>query len=286
MVERAFYCTVADSRVFPGVVALFNSLRLTDNPEPMLVLDAGLSDEQHRILARRCRVARVPELDNRHPALMKPFPGLLSVEGTLVFVDSDLIVTDSLAEVIEAARRGAICAFADPDSDRYFDEWKRIFDLRHEPRHQTYVSTSLVAFSTTRWPYLLSRWAETCERISGREVFGRSHRQNAVNAADQDALNALLMSELPETAPRVLPATRRVQQLLVGLLNRRDVPLPLPIDAALPLWLIDNELGFMVLLVLSGMHWVRDVARESAAARVLRWLRRWRSAREKPDHAT
>jgi len=208
--EPVSYCAVADERVFPGVVALLNSLRLTGHREPVHVLDAGLTTEQRRLLAPQCCLATPALGMPTHPGLLKPFIAPPDFEGVLVFLDSDLIVTGSLAPVVAAAADGGVCAFPDPDQGRYFDEWREIFGIRAELRRQTYVSSHFVAFSTVAWPDLLPRWGELCARIFDRDVF-TDDPDSPVDAADQDALNALLMSEMPAHATRLLPARSRVQ---------------------------------------------------------------------------
>jgi hypothetical protein len=218
--EPTIYCTVADRHVFPGVVALLNSLRLTGHREPLFVLDAGLTTDQRRVVEQRCTVAQTPIRARAHPALLKPFVRRLGIAGTLVFLDSDIIVTGSLAEIVEPASRGAICAFPDPDRDRYFDEWGEIFDLRAELRHQTYVSSHLVAFSTAHWPSLLARWEQACACILDREVLAEKTRNSPVHLADQDALNAVLMSEIPDQALRLLRTEIRAQGALEARTTR------------------------------------------------------------------
>lgn len=209
--ETTFYCTVADRHVFPGVVGLLNSLRLTGVCEPLRVLDAGLTAEQRRLLEDRCTVSRPPAGASGHPALLKPLVPPPGIEGTLVFLDSDLIVTDSPDRIVQMARRGSICAFADPEQGRRVDAWAEIFDLRADLRRETYVSSHLVAFSTIHWPDLLPRWAQACRRIRDRRVLTVGDPGSPVHAADQDALNALLMSEIPPGAVTLLPSDLRVQ---------------------------------------------------------------------------
>ena len=40
---------------------------------------------------------------------MKAYPSLLKPSGTVVLIDSDIVVTDSLAPVATLAREGKIC---------------------------------------------------------------------------------------------------------------------------------------------------------------------------------
>jgi hypothetical protein len=205
--------TVSNSRFFPGTVALLNSMALTGNRHPVTVLDVGLAAGQRRLLDRHCCVVD-GERHAQAPLLFKPF-GHGVQSGVVVVADSDMIFTGSLERILAEAREGGICAFADPDSGRWFAEWEQIFDLSGPLRRETYVNTGLIAFSATRWGWLLSRWLEACTRIpEGSLIAGtaqdRSVRANGashpVAKGDQDALNALLMSEVPAGAVVIQPA--------------------------------------------------------------------------------
>lgn len=63
------------------------------------------------------------------------------------------------------------------------------------------MNTGFLAFSTAHWPHLLERWRQACELIPPREMWGS---RSPFNAPDQDALNALLMSEIPREALALL----------------------------------------------------------------------------------
>src|SRR4051812_49061180 len=66
--NAVFYC-VADARYFLGLVALLNSLRLHGHPEPVYVLDRGLTGSQREHLAPH--VELVEANDDVHPILSK-----------------------------------------------------------------------------------------------------------------------------------------------------------------------------------------------------------------------
>jgi hypothetical protein len=221
----AFY-TIGDDAVFPGTVALLNSLRATGHDQELVVLDAGFTDAQLEALAPHCRLIGKPVQGVTHPTLYKPFPHVAGADGVVVLVDSDAIVTAPLDGVIEAAREGAICAFPDPDSGRVFDSWSEIFGLRAPLRHgQTYVSAHFVAFSTRRWPQLLPRYWQTCERVFDATLATKHEADHPVNG-DQDALNALLMSELPPGALTLLPVEERAhawESRSVKVVSRRTL---------------------------------------------------------------
>jgi hypothetical protein len=222
--EATFY-TVSNSRFFLGTVALLNSLRLTGNQGPLVVLDAGLSSLQRDRLGRHCTIAELPVEVGANLVLSKPFPYYLGATGTVVVIDSDVIVTQSLEPILIEAERGKSCAVPDPDDLRWFDEWQEIFELESRPRRQTYVNAGFVAFSTWHWPRLLERWWQACQRIPhervtcGRVASSRPgavvgvraprHRRGSTDPiadGDQDALNALLMTEFPGDALALAPS--------------------------------------------------------------------------------
>jgi hypothetical protein len=97
---------------------------------------------------------------------------------------------------------------------RWFAEWEKIFDLRSPPRKQKYVNTGFVAFSTVCFPTLLSRWSECCERTVGQPTdFEKPGLLSPTAYPDQDALNALLMSEVSPAQIHLQPANIAAQGL-------------------------------------------------------------------------
>jgi hypothetical protein len=128
----------------------------------------------------------------------------------VVIFDSDFLVTGSLEESLVEAANGRICAYPDPKHDRFFSEWERLFKLARPPRRQTYVTSSFVAFSADRWPDLLRRFHESCELVpAGRTLAHGAGYEDPMSLGDQDALNAVLMSEVPPDALLVLPRDER-----------------------------------------------------------------------------
>jgi hypothetical protein len=203
------YYTVSDHRFFAGAVALLNSLRLTGNRGPLVVLDAGLTPRDRVVLSAHATVFRPPEWIHGNPVTMKPYVHLLEPSGIVILIDSDMIVTGSLEHIEGVARSGKICAYPDPPltRGRWFEEWQDVLQLRAPLRREDCVNTGLVAFSTDHWPQLLSRWCEVCERVPPAEIFGTG---TPFNAGDQDALNALLMSEIAREALVLLPEGEEV----------------------------------------------------------------------------
>lgn len=203
--EAAFY-TVTDARFFPGTVALINSLRLVGHEEPIVALDNGLTAAQRDRLEAVVSVVEAPD-DARlkSPLTLKPFPLLIGAKGTVVIIDSDIIVAASVAPALALAAEGRICLYPDlpEEQERWCSEWRELFSLSRPPRRQTYVNSGFVAFSVEHWPNLLEDWWEACGAIPADQVF--TAEDQPFRYGDQDALNAILMSEVPPTAQAVLP---------------------------------------------------------------------------------
>jgi hypothetical protein len=200
--ERVTYVTVSSEPFFLGAVALFNSLQLTHNPGTFIVLDAGLTTAQRELLVPHAEIVSVKHIDVT-PDLRKAWACNLELTGTLAFIDSDMIVTGSFDHVMALAREGKICAYQDNPAVRWrwFSEWASMLELRAPLRREVYINTGLVIFNTEAWPRLLARWWEVCNKIPP-EMMWRS--RSPFQAPDQDALNALLMSEVPAGAAAAL----------------------------------------------------------------------------------
>jgi hypothetical protein len=198
------YFTVSTHRFFPGTVALLNSLRLTGNAGQLVVLDAGLRSNEQELLREQATVFALPKTAETHPVVTKTYAHLSQPSGVVIVIDSDMIVTGSLEHIVALAGEGKICAYPDFAAvrGRWFPEWHETLGLRAPLRPDVYVNTGLVAFSTDHWPHLLERWREVCELIPPGEMWGS---RSPFNAPDQDALNALLMSEIPREALALLP---------------------------------------------------------------------------------
>lgn len=196
--KAAFY-VVADRRFFPGLVGLVNSLRLQGHSESVVVLDCGLTHRQREQLQGNCRLVPFDRSQATSPSRFKPFAHLLHARGLVVVVDSAVIVTAPLNDLFDRARAGRICVALDPEEDRWFSEWEDVFGLRKPLRRGRYVNSSFVAFSADHWPGLLGRWWEACRRTWRQPWFYETGAPDGPAAqGGQDALNALLMSEVPE----------------------------------------------------------------------------------------
>src|SRR5689334_16668771 len=201
MAEGATFYTLANARYFTGLVALLNSLRLTGHDHEVVVLDLGLTPRQRERLAAHATLVQLPD-EVAQAAFMKPFPHRLSPTGTVVIIDSDMIITGSLAEPIADAAAGKIAVFADHVSSRtrLFAEWETGFRLSGPPRRQEHVNAGFVAVSQNHFPELLARWAGAnellpVERYAKRPRFlsGQAAMEREPYwAGDQDAFNAIL----------------------------------------------------------------------------------------------
>jgi hypothetical protein len=201
---------MSDADNFLGLVAMVKSLRRQGHDEPVTVLDLGLSAAQRDLLQNDVDLVRLPDVDRRHPFFLAPYPFLLDAAGTVVIIDADVIVTQTLEPVLTAAARGMLCAAPDLVPDRWFAEWQSIFGLERAPRRGVYVNAGFVAFSTDHLPDLLRRWWECCDGLAASHSWPLP-AADPVGYLDQDALDAILMSEVPEARLRLLPEDWAIQ---------------------------------------------------------------------------
>ena len=206
MTAPTFY-TVGNSRYFPGTAALINSLRVSGNEGRVVVLDAGLSASERSRLSPHAELVNVRQDAERNPLLLKVHAASLDPRGVVAFIDSDIAVTASLAPTVDRAANGSICVYADGTPERWFSEWQEVFRLGAPLRRGVYINSGFVAFSADLWPQLLNRWHEAAALIpSERTRAGGAPATDPFWDGDQDALNAILMSEIPAGALTLLPA--------------------------------------------------------------------------------
>jgi hypothetical protein len=207
MIAASVTCfTMADADNFIGLVAMVTSLRVHGHDFPVVVLVLGFTPAQCRALESElaCRVIRLPEAVGRHPFLLAPFPYLVDPEGIVVCLDADVIVTAPLGPLLDAAVDGNVCVVTDFLEERWYAEWTAIFGLTAPLRRQAYVNSGFVAFTTGHFPDLLRRWWDCCDALAPT-LRALPPRRDPVALPDQDALNALLMSEVPQDRQRVAP---------------------------------------------------------------------------------
>jgi lipopolysaccharide biosynthesis glycosyltransferase len=199
---RITYFTLVDANYFLGAAAMINSLSLTGNSGRIVVVDTGL-DEWQRERLDAAGVALIPlQAPAGLPATFyKPYMGSMIEGEVVVYVDSDIVLTDSLDSVVSLAASGRICAAPDGQPQRFFSEWADLMPLEQPLRREAYVNAGLLAVAPGRWPRFFERWQELCSAIL--ELAPPMHTVSFEDALaapvawhDQDALNAMLMSEL------------------------------------------------------------------------------------------
>jgi hypothetical protein len=199
------YYTVSNHTYFLGTVALLNSLRVTGNEGALYVLDAGLAPAERAALDGPATVVSLPETRG-NPALFSPYPHLLGPSGVVVVIDSDIIVTASLDPITALAREGQICvcpAWTEDARKRWFAEWEQQLQLRAPLRRgEEWVHVGFVAFDTGHWPGFLERWWDVSGLVPSEDIF--KDGRVAFSAGDADALNSLLMSEIPRAGVAIL----------------------------------------------------------------------------------
>ena len=192
--SAGFYC-VADDRYFLGAVGLVNSLRLHGHEEPVFVLDCGLTPGQRELLATEARIVDPPGGGELHPWLLKTVAPLAHPAEVAVLIDTDMIVTRSLAPLVERAAEGAVVAFEN-DTPRFVPEWGELLDLG-EARPGPYVSSGLVLAGGEAGARLLALMDDRQERVEiERTVFGTGEGGYAFRFPEQDVLNAILRTRI------------------------------------------------------------------------------------------
>jgi hypothetical protein len=211
-VSAAFYC-VADDRYFLGAVGLINSLRLVGHDEPIHVLDCGLTGAQRELLGPDVELVEAPA--DAPPTMLKTIAPLAAPADAMVLIDTDMIVTRPLGDLIDRAAAGRVVAFEN-DTDRFVAAWGEALGLGPLTRHR-YVSFGFLALDRPTGADVLGRLADLQDRVDFDRTYWRTQAISDYELlyADQDVLNAIL-------AARVDPAD------LVAL-DQRLAPLP-PFD--------------------------------------------------------
>jgi hypothetical protein len=202
MSPQVTYFTLSDANYFLGAVALINSLALTGNSGRVVVVDTGLEGwQRERLDAAGVSLIPLQAPAGLPAAFYKAYMGPLIDGEVVVYVDSDIIVTDSLESVVSLAASGRVCAAPDGQPQRFFPAWADLMPLERPLRHQTYINAGLLAIAPEWLPHFFERWQELCSAIL--EFAPPMHTMSFEDALgapvawhDQDALNAMLMSEL------------------------------------------------------------------------------------------
>jgi hypothetical protein len=230
----AFYC-VCNASYFLGAVAMINSLRLVGHDDAVYVLDCGLDEWQRDALAEHVTLVAAPE---RSPYMLKTEAPLHHPADVMVLIDTDIIVTRPLTELIEKASHDRVLAI-EHGEDRFFPEWGKL--LGGTARNRPYVSSSLVVMGGSLGatvvrrmdelqgrvdlegtPYSRPRWAGFS--LGGADFWERA-ADHAFFFADQDVLNAVLATDLDPDRVELLD--RRLEAILpftgLRLLDKKNL---------------------------------------------------------------
>ncbi|MGI8461996.1 MAG: hypothetical protein ACR2OC_10235 [Solirubrobacterales bacterium] len=189
----AFYC-VADERYFLGAVGMINSLRLQGHHDPVYLLDCGLRARQRELLAAHVEIVDPPRTA-ASPHLLKTVAPLAHPAETMVLLDTDIVVTRPLAELIEPAAEGAIVAIRD-NVQRWFAQWGPLLELG-ETRPGPYVSSGLVALDGELGAETLRLMDASQDRVDFARTYWRGNDPDyPFLYADQDVLNGVLATSV------------------------------------------------------------------------------------------
>jgi hypothetical protein len=196
-----------------------------------------------------------------------------------------------------------VVAATDPRPARWFAEWATIYGLRAPLRHEPYRNSGVVVVDRRQQPDLVERWRACGGRVARVPVSttGPDETVSPIWYRDQDAFNAVLMSEVPpgQVGPILDGVLRRAELLSTRVVDparlrcRRGghaVPFlhhllsPKPWFPHAPVRLPENAYVRCLRRVLTG----DDVAIRVPPALLVPWLRsgygsgavrRWRSQR-------
>jgi hypothetical protein len=199
--EAAFYC-VADERYFVGAVALVNSLRLVGHDELVHVLDCGLTPDQRDRLSSEAEVHPAPA--DIPPWLLKTAAPLEHPAQVMALLDVDMVATRHLGELLDAAAGGDVVVFANP-LQRRTDGWGEILGLG-PMRRMPYASSAAVFTDAARGREVLGLLTELQSHVDFERTWWRAGESDyPFLYADQDVLNAILATRVPEERVEVLP---------------------------------------------------------------------------------
>jgi hypothetical protein len=190
--RAAFYC-VADARYFLGAVGLVNSLRVLGHDDPVVLLDCGLTGEQRELLGNEADLIEAPA--DTPPTLLKAVAPLERPADVMVLLDTDLVVTRPLTELVESAAKGNVVAFS-KGVERWVGGWGDVLDLGEVPR-RTYLDFALLCLSADVGAPVLELLGERQDRIDFERTMWGSHDEDyELLYADQDVLNAILAARV------------------------------------------------------------------------------------------
>ena len=197
-----FYCVVSEL-YFLGAVGMINSLRLAGHDEQIVALDCGLTPPHRALLEGVATVLDPPA--GREPYTLKPHGPLTRPSELMVLIDTDMVVTRSLAPLLERAGDGRVVGFANP-VDRFVAEWGELLDLG-ELERRPYLCSGFVAAAYEPGYEVLELVEDRQRRVLfDRSYFGLRDHDYALMYADQDVLNAVLSARVPADRVELLDA--------------------------------------------------------------------------------
>jgi hypothetical protein len=192
---------VSSDLFFHGAVALVNSLRRAGHTETIHLLDCGLTPAHRELL--EAEVAVLDAEAEAPPHLLKTSAPLAHPAETMVLIDVDMVVTRSLAPLVERAAAGGVVAVKDT-LDRFVAEWGELLDLGTLER-RSYVSSGLVVLGGERGAEVLRLWADRLPHADyARSWFAADSPDYPFRFIDQDVLNAVLCARVPSSELEVL----------------------------------------------------------------------------------
>jgi len=157
------------------------------------LLDCGLTAEQRELLAPEVEIVAAPS--DAPPWLLKTIVPLQRPAGVTVLVDTDMVATRRLTELLERAGEGRVVAFRDRQ-ERYFEEWGELIGTGRAER-RGYVSSGLVVLGGDVREHVLGLLDSSRDRVDFERTFWRrNERDYPFLYADQDVLNAILATTL------------------------------------------------------------------------------------------
>ena len=195
MTAAALY-TVSDERFFIGAVGLVNSLRLMGHDEPIVLLDAGLTDRQRELLAPQAELVSGP--GDVPGNLLKGIAPQRRPADVQVLADADMIVTRPLGELIALDGHGEVLEFG-TGMDRFRPEWGELLDggPASRPEGLPYLCSALVLAGGEDAPEIAARLERHRGDVDWDRTYWRANDETYEWVhADQDLLNAVLATRV------------------------------------------------------------------------------------------
>jgi len=191
----AFYL-ISDSRFFIGAVAVVNSLRLVGHDEPIVLVDAGLTEWQREALLGHVALISAPP--DVSPVMMKMVGPSERPSSVGVILDSDVMVVRPLTDLIQTAASGRLVAFVNnaPNDVRFFPEWSSVLGLA-PMRRQPYLAAGQLFIPATLRDRLFAPWLEGQAKVDMEHtMLRRGKLGDPFYFPDMDVFNAVVSTRL------------------------------------------------------------------------------------------